>query len=104
MGTKVVRQPGHRLAFSRTRRLVDDDLKALEFVLDERSRQQMQPSDVNRGFEHRVTRAVEADELARPALVNHTCFDTRTRRRSVDRVNRDLAPGAAISEDDAGDS
>ena len=50
------------------------------------ARKQVQPRRVDRGFEHGVARAVEADELAAHALVHHGRLDARARRRAVDAI------------------
>ena len=60
-----------------------DDLKPRQLAFDEGMRQQVKACRVDRGLEHGVARAVEADELTSHAAMHDFRFDARPRR--VDR-------------------
>jgi hypothetical protein len=54
----------HGFEFLRACGLVDDHLQPGELALDEWARKQMQSRRIDRGFEHSVPCAIEANELA----------------------------------------
>ena len=95
------RQERHRLELLRTGRLVHDHLQPRHLAVDERARQQLQPRGVDGGLEHRMARAIEADELATHAAVHDSRLDAGAGRRAVDGLHFELAPRAAVGEHDA---
>ena len=53
---------------------------------------------IDRRFEHGVPRAIEANELPRHTAMHHRHLDARPWRRTVDRSDLQLAPGAAVRQ------
>src|SRR5206468_9390222 len=96
-------QQCHRFDLARTRRLVDDNLQPRQLGLDERTRQDVQAGRINRRFEDRMARAIEADELPSNAAVHDESLDPGAWRRTLKRSNLEFPPRTAIGEDDAAD-
>jgi len=63
----------------------------------------VEPCRVNRGFEHGVSRTVEADEFSMDPTVHDGHVNARTWRCGVDRAGLDFPPRAAIGQYHASD-
>ncbi len=100
-GADEVAEDGHRLVLGRPGGLVHDHLQPRQFLLDERPVQQVEPGGVDGGLEHGMRGAIEADELAGHAAMDHGHLDPRPRRRRVDRRHLQFAPRAAAASTDA---
>ena len=94
----------HRLALARPGGLVDQHLQARQLGADLLGRQPAHARGEDRGLEHGVAGAVEAEELAPAAAAPPRASRTRARGRVVvDRLDADLAPRAGVGEHGAVD-